>query len=54
VVVPGCGHYPAEEAPEAVLAALGPFLAPYRDAHRSADRASGRSADRASGRDAAG
>ncbi|WP_310721037.1 alpha/beta fold hydrolase [Streptomyces lydicus] len=31
VVVPGCGHYPAEEAPDAVLSALTAFLAPYRD-----------------------
>jgi pimeloyl-ACP methyl ester carboxylesterase len=30
VVVPDCGHYPAEEAPEAMLAALAAFLAPYR------------------------
>jgi pimeloyl-ACP methyl ester carboxylesterase len=27
VVIPGCGHYPAEEAPEAVVEALGRFLA---------------------------
>jgi pimeloyl-ACP methyl ester carboxylesterase len=27
VVIPGCGHYPAEEAPEAVSEALGRFLA---------------------------
>ncbi|MEV0598621.1 alpha/beta hydrolase [Streptomyces sp. NPDC050315] len=30
VVIPGCGHYPAEEAPEAMLAALTVFLDPYR------------------------
>ncbi|MEV6126281.1 alpha/beta hydrolase [Streptomyces violaceusniger] len=30
-VLPGCGHYPAEEVPEAMLAALTAFLAPYRD-----------------------
>lgn len=31
IVLPGCGHYPAEEAPEAMLSALTAFLAPYRD-----------------------
>ncbi|SNX66266.1 pimeloyl-ACP methyl ester carboxylesterase [Streptomyces sp. TLI_55] len=35
VVVPGCGHYPAEEAPEPMLSALSAFLAPYRDTWRS-------------------
>lgn len=35
VVVPGAGHWLAEEAPEALLAALKPFLSPYRDAMRS-------------------
>jgi pimeloyl-ACP methyl ester carboxylesterase len=30
VVVPGAGHWVAEEAPQAVLAALTTFLAPYR------------------------
>jgi pimeloyl-ACP methyl ester carboxylesterase len=32
VVIPGAGHWVAEEAPEAMLAALTPFLAPYRGA----------------------
>jgi pimeloyl-ACP methyl ester carboxylesterase len=32
LAIPGCGHHPAEEAPEATLAALTAFLAPYRDA----------------------
>jgi pimeloyl-ACP methyl ester carboxylesterase len=32
IVLPGCGHFPAEEAPDVVLAALTEFLAPYRDA----------------------
>jgi len=32
VVVPGAGHWLAEEAPEALLAALTPFLAQYRTA----------------------
>jgi pimeloyl-ACP methyl ester carboxylesterase len=31
-VVPACGHWVAEEAPEQLLAALTPFLAPYRSA----------------------
>jgi pimeloyl-ACP methyl ester carboxylesterase len=31
VVIPGCGHYCLEEAPEEILAALTAFLAPYRD-----------------------
>ncbi|GAA2304433.1 alpha/beta hydrolase [Streptomyces violaceusniger] len=31
VVLPDCGHYPAEEAPDAMLSALTPFLAPYRE-----------------------
>ncbi|MEU3958228.1 alpha/beta hydrolase [Streptomyces buecherae] len=30
LVLPECGHYPAEEAPEAMLSALADFLAPYR------------------------
>ena len=30
-VIPGCGHHPAEEAPEEMLEALTAFLAPYRD-----------------------
>ncbi|MFE6281109.1 alpha/beta fold hydrolase [Streptomyces sp. NPDC057877] len=35
VVIPGCGHYPAEEAPEEMLAALQPFLtSTARSAHR--------------------
>jgi pimeloyl-ACP methyl ester carboxylesterase len=29
LVLPDCGHYPAEEAPEAMLAALTEFLTPY-------------------------
>lgn len=31
VVVPGAGHWVAEQAPEQLLAALTSFLAPYRD-----------------------
>jgi pimeloyl-ACP methyl ester carboxylesterase len=33
VVLPGAGHWVAEQAPEALLAALTAFLAPYRDGH---------------------
>jgi hypothetical protein len=32
LVVPGVGHWLAEEAPEELLTALTAFLAPYRDA----------------------
>jgi pimeloyl-ACP methyl ester carboxylesterase len=31
LVIPGVGHWLAEEAPEEMLAALTAFLAPYRD-----------------------
>jgi pimeloyl-ACP methyl ester carboxylesterase len=31
-IIPDCGHWLAEEAPEQLLAALTPFLAPYRGA----------------------
>jgi pimeloyl-ACP methyl ester carboxylesterase len=31
VVIPGAGHWVAEMAPEAMLAAMTAFLAPYRD-----------------------
>src|SRR5262249_16493296 len=30
-VIPGAAHWVAEQAPDKLLAALGPFLAPYRD-----------------------
>jgi pimeloyl-ACP methyl ester carboxylesterase len=36
LVIPGCGHHPAEETPEETLAALTAFLAPYRDAQTAA------------------
>lgn len=36
LVIPGCAHYPAEETPEDLLAALTPFLAPYRGAPTAA------------------
>ena len=35
VVIPGAGHWVAEEAPEELLAALSRFLAPYRDERRA-------------------
>jgi pimeloyl-ACP methyl ester carboxylesterase len=31
LVIPGCGHWLAEQAPEEMLAALTAFLAPYWD-----------------------
>ena len=31
VIIPGSGHWVAEQAPEQLVAALTPFLAPYRD-----------------------
>jgi pimeloyl-ACP methyl ester carboxylesterase len=31
VVLPDCAHWLAEQAPDAMLAALIGFLAPYRD-----------------------
>ena len=39
VVIPGAGHWVAEEAPDEMLAALTAFLAPYR---RRGDGASAR------------
>ena len=36
LVIPGCGHFVAEEAPEEMLAALTAFLAPYRDGSSAA------------------
>ena len=36
LVIPGCAHYPAEETPEDLLAALTEFLAPYRGASAAA------------------
>jgi pimeloyl-ACP methyl ester carboxylesterase len=37
-VVPGAGHFVAEEAPEEMLQALRAFLAPYRDGAAADDR----------------
>jgi hypothetical protein len=31
LVIPGAGHWVAEQAPDEMLAALTAFLAPYRD-----------------------
>ena len=36
LVIPGCAHYPAEEASEETLAALTAFLAPYRNEQTAA------------------
>ena len=36
LVIPGVGHWVAEEAPEELLAALTTFLAPYRDGEHTA------------------
>jgi hypothetical protein len=36
LVIPNCGHHPAEETPDEMLAALTAFLAPYRNAGASA------------------
>jgi pimeloyl-ACP methyl ester carboxylesterase len=36
VVIPGTGHWLAEESPKRLLAALTPFLAPYRDGSAAA------------------
>jgi pimeloyl-ACP methyl ester carboxylesterase len=39
VVIPGAGHFVAEEAPDEMLAALTSFLTPYRDGAAAAPRA---------------
>src|SRR5262249_25561707 len=39
LVIPGIGHWLAEQAPEALLDALRTFLAPYRDAPAAAHTA---------------
>jgi pimeloyl-ACP methyl ester carboxylesterase len=36
VVLPGCGHWVAEQAPEELLAALTSFLTPHRDGQAAA------------------
>lgn len=35
LVIPGCGHWLAEQTPEEMPAALTAFLAPYRDGPES-------------------
>jgi hypothetical protein len=40
LVIPGIGHWLAEQAPRELVAALTEFLAPYRDASPSGVRAS--------------
>jgi pimeloyl-ACP methyl ester carboxylesterase len=37
VVIPATGHWVAEESPKEMLAALTPFLAPYREGAAAAD-----------------
>jgi pimeloyl-ACP methyl ester carboxylesterase len=44
VVLPDCGHWVAEQAPEALLAALTAFLAPYRDRAAAAPEAGAQAA----------
>jgi pimeloyl-ACP methyl ester carboxylesterase len=44
MVIPGVGHWVAEEAPEELLAALTEFLAPYRDGGAAAHETHERSA----------
>jgi pimeloyl-ACP methyl ester carboxylesterase len=44
VVIPDAGHWLAEEAPDELLAALTPFLAPYRDASAAANASRPRAA----------
>jgi pimeloyl-ACP methyl ester carboxylesterase len=38
VIIPGSGHWVAEEAPQQLLAVLTPFLIPYRDGSGAARR----------------
>src|SRR3954464_11410900 len=44
VVIPGTGHWVAEESPRKMLAALTPFLAPYRNGSAAAHTARPRAA----------
>jgi pimeloyl-ACP methyl ester carboxylesterase len=43
VIIPGSGHWVAEQAPEQLLAALTAFLAPYRDGAAAAQEPTGMS-----------
>jgi pimeloyl-ACP methyl ester carboxylesterase len=54
LAIPGCGHHPAEETPEATLTALTAFLAPYRDAPTAAHNPGPPAAGSTSGRGMAG
>ena len=38
VVIPGAGHWVAEQAPDRMLAALKACLAPYREAYKPRPR----------------
>jgi pimeloyl-ACP methyl ester carboxylesterase len=38
VVIPGTGHWVAEQAPDEMLAALTAFLVPYRDGSHLLER----------------
>jgi len=54
LAIRGCGHHPAEEAPEKMLAALTAFLAPYRDGLAAARNPGRPAAGSGSGRGMAG
>ena len=54
LVIPRCGHHPPEEAPEATLAALTAFLAPYRDGQAGTRNPGRPAAGAGSGRGMAG
>jgi hypothetical protein len=41
VVIPGAGHWVAEQAPGPMLSALTVFLAPYRAAHTARPQSAG-------------
>jgi len=41
LVIPGTGHFVAEEAPDEMLAALTAFLGPYRDERQGSDQTQG-------------
>lgn len=44
LVLAGCGHCPAEEAPEGMLAVSTAFLSPYRDGRGTSGAFSARGA----------
>jgi len=45
LVIPGCGHHPAEETPDETLTALIAFLVPYRDGQAAAHNPAPRTAE---------